>query len=202
MRKQLICDKQLVSRYIKGDESALVELIELHKRKIYEYIFSFVKDRDKAEDLFQETFYKVITNMKKGSYNECGKFLPWVLSISRNLIMDSYRNEKKLVTLSTIKDKDGKAVELLEVLDVPDEDPKIDLISLESRKKIRPLIRCLDRDQQEIIILRHYFGMSFREIAERNEMSINTALGRMHYALNNLNKIIKEQGIEIWSATN
>jgi len=202
MRKQLICDKQLVSRYIKGDESALVELIELHKRKIYEYIFSFVKDRDKTEDLFQETFYKVITNMKKGSYNECGKFLPWVLSISRNLIMDSFRNGKKLVTISRIKDKDGKAVELLEVLDVPDEDHKNDLISIESRKKVRHLIRCLDRDQQEIIILRHYFGMSFREIAERNEMSINTALGRMHYALNNLNKIIKEQGIEIWSATN
>ena len=196
MRKQLISDQQLVGQYIKGDESALAEIVERHKHRVFEYILTYVKDKEKAEDVFQETFFKVITTIKKGGYNEQGKLLPWILCIANHLIMDTYRAKKKNITISTLKNEDGKEVEIFDVLVLPQQTHENDIIKIQLRKKLRTLIRRLDKEQREVIILRHYFGMSFREIAERKEMSINTALGRMHYALINLNKIIKEQKID------
>lgn len=201
MQKQLICDQQLVGQYIQGDESALSEIVERYKHKVFEYILTYVKDKEKAEDLFQETFFKVITTLKKGGYNEQGKFLPWVLCIAHHLIMDTYRAKKKNITISTLKNEDGKEVEIFDVLMVPEQTHENDIIKVQQRKKLRNLIRQLDKEQREVIILRHYFGMSFREISERKDMSINTALGRMHYALINLNKIIKEQKIDFGRET-
>ena len=196
MCKQLICDQQLVSEYINGDEAALSEIVDRHKHKVFEFILTYVKEKEKAEDLFQETFFKVITTIKKGGYNEQGKFLPWVLRIAHHLIMDTYRAKKRHVTITTLKNDAGKEVEIFDVLVVPDQTHENNLVKTQLRKKLRNLIRHLDKEQREVIILRHYFGMSFREIAERKDMSINTALGRMHYALLNLNKIIKEQKID------
>ena len=195
MQKQLITDKQLVSRYIKGDESALAILVNRYKQSVFDYIQSFVKDEEKAEDIFQDTFMKVITTLKKGGYKEQGKFLPWVLFIARNLVMDYFRNKKKKKTISFIKRKDGKVVDIFDTIHVPEPTRENDFMDTHKRKRVRTLVRCLDRELQEVIILRHNFGMTFREIAEQSDLSINTILGRMHSAIKKLNIIIKEQEI-------
>lgn len=196
MRKQLICDQQLVSQYILGDESALALIIERHKEKIFDYILNIVKKKEVAEDIFQDTFFKVIQTLKKGQYNEEGKFLSWVLCIAHHQVMDYFRMSKKKKTISTLKNNEGIDVEIYNILVLPEQNCENRIVKTQVRKKVRRLIRCLDIEQREVIILRHYFGMSFKEISERMEIPLNTALGRMHYALINLNKIIKAQDLD------
>ena len=197
MPKQLVSDQTLVHNYINGDESALETLLERHKRKIFEYILKYVKAKDIAEDIFQETFFKVINTLKMGKYDEEGKFLYWVLRISHNLIVDSMRKNKKMPTISTVKSVSGEEVDIFSVLNIPSQDSGTPYLSSDSKQNLRKLIRCLPEKQREVVVMRHYYDMSFIEIAERIDVSRNTALGRMRYALINLRKMMVEQAVDL-----
>ena len=183
-------DSVLVKQYIGGEEKALETLINRHNQKIISFIYSKVLDRDVAEDIFQDTFIKVIKTLKRGSYSEEGKFLPWVMRIAHNLIIDHFRKNKRMPKFegsddfnifSVIKD-DKMNVEKQMIKDQIDSD-------------LTYLIDELPDDQREVLIMRIYKDMSFKEIAENTDVSINTALGRMRYALINLRKIVERNNI-------
>ena len=195
--QQLVDDQELINKYIGGEESALVLLIQRHKRRIFSYIMHTVKDKALAEDIFQDTFIKVINTLKKGDYNEEGKFLPWVMRISHNLIIDSFRRDKRMPTISGGTNDEGEAFDIFSVLGKHDKTIEQEIIQQQIRKDIRKLIECLPADQREVLIMRHYFDMSFKEISEQTNVSINTALGRMRYALINLRKMIEEKEIVV-----
>jgi RNA polymerase sigma factor (sigma-70 family) len=195
--QQIVDDQELVNLYIKGDESALVSLITRHKRRIFSYIMLTVKDRALAEDVFQDTFIKVINTLKKGHYNEEGKFLPWVLRISHNLIIDTFRKDKRMPTISGGTNGDGEEFDIFSVLGTYDKTIEQEMIQAQVRKDIRKLVECLPAEQREVLMMRHYFDMSFKEISEQTNVSINTALGRMRYALINLRKMIEEKEIVV-----
>ncbi len=195
--QQSVDDQELVNLYIKGDESALVSLITRHKRRIFSYIMLTVKDRALAEDIFQDTFIKVINTLKKGNYNEEGKFLPWVLRIAHNLIIDTFRKDKRMPTISGGTNEDGDDFDIFSVLGVYDKTAEETLIQGQVRKDIRKLVDALPVEQKEVLMMRHYYDMSFKEISEQTNVSINTALGRMRYALINLRKMIEEKEIVV-----
>lgn len=195
--QQSVDDQELVNRYIKGDESALVLLITRHKRRIFSYIMLTVKDRALAEDIFQDTFIKVINTLKKGHYNEEGKFLPWVLRIAHNLIIDTFRKDKRMPTISGGTNEDGDDFDIFSVLGVYDKTAEEEIIQGQVRKDIRKLVDALPKEQKEVLMMRHYYDMSFKEISEQTNVSINTALGRMRYALINLRKMIEEKDIVV-----
>lgn len=183
-------DRQLVSQYLAGDESAFETLLRRHKDRVYGYIRTMVRDRQLAEDIFQDVFVKAVTTMKRGQYNEEGKFLPWILRISHNLIIDTFRKNKRFPTVDGGPDFD--------VFDViKDEDKNIDQRIIESQihGDLRKVIEFLPDEQKEVLKLRLYSGISFKEIAEDTGVSINTALGRMRYALINLRRLIEEHEI-------
>lgn len=186
-------DSELVRRYIDGDELALACLIERHKQRIYSFIFSKVYDRDLSEDIFQDTFIKVITTLKEGKYNEEGKFLPWVMRIAYNLTIDYFRAKKKLRTVS--ENCGGDEYSLFDFINFTEENIESELINEQVKNELKTLIQYLPKDQKEVLELRIYNELSFKEIAEDTNVSINTALGRMRYALINLRKIIKEKNI-------
>lgn len=191
MRKEVISDQGLIDQYLNGNEDCLRMLINRHKSQIYTTIYFLVKDEYLAEDLFQETFLKIINTLKKGSYQEQGKFLPWALRIARNLAIDHFRktNKRPIVT-------DNEGTDILENLDVEAEtNMEEDMIQGQTQKQIRDLIQQLPEKQKEVLIYRHYAGLSFKEIADLTDVSINTALGRMRYALNNLRKIMVKHQI-------
>ena len=196
MSIQRLDDKQLVNLYIKGNEEALAVLVNRHKRKIYYSIYLLVRDRDLSEDFFQDTFIKVIQSLKSGNYYEDSKFCAWVIRIARNLIMDYFRKNKKMRTISNVKGEDGEEIDVFSILDIKD-----DSRSLEEKQHIkttmRSLINELSYEQKETLIMRTYMDMSFKEIAEVTNVSLNTALGRMRYALLNLKKKMEEQEVEI-----
>lgn len=183
-------DNELLQRYINGDENALAFLLKKYQRKIFSFIMMRVKDRALAEDIFQDTFYKVIDSLKAGKYNEEGKFLPWVMMIANNLCMDHFRRNKRM---PTIVDSDGK--DILNVLRFAEESKEDKVIWEQSIKQIKEMVELLPADQKEVLILRHYADLSFKEIAEMTGTNINTALGRMRYALLNLRKMIGEKAI-------
>jgi RNA polymerase sigma factor (sigma-70 family) len=191
--KQLIDDQELVNQYIGGDESALCTLIKTHKRRVFSYIMHTVKDKALAEDIFQDTFIKVIGTLKKGHYNEEGKFLPWVLRIAHNLIIDSFRRDKRMPTISGGTNDEGESFDIFSLLGEHDRTAEQDIIQGQIRKDIRKLVECLPHEQREVLMMRHYYDMSFKEISEQTNVSINTALGRMRYALINLRKMIEEK---------
>ena len=195
--QQIVDDQELVNKYIGGEESALALLIQRHKRRIFSYIMHTVKDKALAEDIFQDTFIKVINTLKKGDYNEEGKFLPWVMRISHNLIIDSFRRDKRMPTISGGTNDEGEAFDIFSVLGKHDKTIEQEIIQQQIRKDIRKLIECLPADQREVLMMRHYFDMSFKEISEQTNVSINTALGRMRYALINLRKMIEEKEIVV-----
>lgn len=195
--QQSVDDQEFVNRYIKGDESALVSLITRHKRRIFSYIMLTVKDRALAEDIFQDTFIKVINTLKKGHYNEEGKFLPWVLRIAHNLIIDTFRKDKRMPTISGGTNEDGDDFDIFSVLGVYDKTAEEEIIQGQVRKDIRKLVDALPVEQKEVLMMRHYYDMSFKEISEQTNVSINTALGRMRYALINLRKMIEEKDIVV-----
>jgi RNA polymerase sigma factor (sigma-70 family) len=196
-QKQFIDDHELVINYINGDEAALATLIQRHKRRIFSYIMLTVKDRALAEDIFQDTFFKIIITLKKGNYNEEGKFLPWVLRITHNLIIDTFRRNKRMPTISGGFNDDGEEFDIFSVLNLKDKNVEEDIIQGQVRKDVRKLIDQLPIEQKEVLMMRHYYDMSFKEISEQTNVSINTALGRMRYALINLRKMIEEKEIVI-----
>ena len=156
-----------------------------------------VKDRALAEDVFQDTFIKVINTLKKGHYNEEGKFLPWVLRISHNLIIDTFRRDKRMPTISGGTNDEGEEFDIFSVLGVYDKTAEEVIIQTQVRKDIRKLVEALPAEQREVLMMRHYYDMSFKEISEQTNVSINTALGRMRYALINLRKMIEEKEIAV-----
>lgn len=193
--KQVIDDQELVHHYINGNESALCTLIQRHKRRIFSYIVHTVRDKALAEDIFQDTFIKVINTLKKGHYNEEGKFLPWVMRIAHNLIIDSFRNDKRMPTISGGTNDEGEEFDVFSLIGEHDHNAEEEIILSQIRKDIRKLVECLPLEQREVLMMRHYYDMSFKEISEQTNVSINTALGRMRYALINLRKMIDEKEI-------
>ena len=195
--QQFVDDRELVNEYINGDESILPILIDRHKYRIFGFIMHTTKDKALAEDIFQDTFIKVINNLKKGNYNEEGKFLPWVLRIAHNLMIDEFRRDKRIPIYNGGTNADGKIFDVFNLLGKEDRSKEEEIIHGQIRKDIRNLIECLPAEQREVLMMRHYFDMSFKEISEQADISINTALGRMRYALKNLRKMIKEQEIVV-----
>ena len=190
MTKETITDAVLVSNYIKGDESSLCILINRHKQRIYSFIYSKVLDRDITEDVFQDTFIKVINTLKKGAYNEEGKFLPWVMRIAHNLVIDHFRKNNRMPKF----DNSGE-FSIFSVLSDGDLNAEKKLIKSQVEDDVRRLIEELPSDQKEVLVMRMYNDMSFKEISEKTGVSINTALGRMRYALINMRKIIDKHNI-------
>jgi RNA polymerase sigma factor (sigma-70 family) len=195
MSIHVISDNELVQLYVGGNEESLSVLLHRHRRKIFSSIIVVVKDQQLAEDIFQDTFFKVILTLKKGQYNEEGKFLPWVIRIARNLIIDHFRRAKKMPPIPVYVNDEGEEVSVFSVLASPD-DVAASTESKKFRKNMRDLIACLPSDQREVVLMRTYYDMSFKEIAEFTNVSINTALGRMRYALFNLKKLIAEKNPE------
>ena len=190
MQKVTITDAILVSNYIKGDESALEVLIIRHKQRIYSFIYSKVFDRDIAEDIFQDTFIKVIRTLKRGKYNEEGKFLPWVMRIAHNLVIDHFRKNNRMPKFDNSGDFDIFSV----ISDTSLNAEKV-MVKEQVESDVRRLIDELPEDQKEVLVMRMYNDMSFKEISENTGVSINTALGRMRYALINLRKVIDKHNI-------
>ena len=192
MQVHVLSDKQLLGQYMSGNEAALETLISRHKEKIYTSILFLVKDHALAEDIFQDTFIKVIGTLRSGKYKEEGKFLPWVMRISYNLCIDHFRRQKRT---PTITNSDG--YDIFNILKFADGSAEDDMIRDQTRKKVRKLIDQLPVEQREVVILRHYSELSFKEIAEMTNVSINTALGRMRYALINMRKMIAEKNVSM-----
>ena len=183
-------DALLVKNYVAGDESALATLITRHESKIYGFIYSKIADRDISDDIFQDTFIKVIKTLKSNSYNEEGKFLPWIMRIAHNLIIDFYRKSKKMPLFRETEEFSIFSIMSDDSLTVENQ-----IIADQVEVDIRRLVEELPADQKEVLIMRMYQDMSFKEISETTGVSINTALGRMRYAIMNLRKIIDKHQI-------
>lgn len=183
-------DSILVRDYISGDESALEKLINKHNQRLTSFIYSKVMDRDITEDIFQDTFIKVIRTLKKGSYSEEGKFLPWVMRIAHNLIIDHFRRNRRMPRFEGTQD-----FNIFSVLGDDKLNAEKQLIKDQIDSDLTLLIEELPEDQKEVLVMRIYRDMSFKEISENTGVSINTALGRMRYALINLRKIIQKNNI-------
>jgi RNA polymerase sigma factor (sigma-70 family) len=192
MKIQLESDQDLIHQYISGQESCLEELIRRYKSKVYTSIYLLVKDTYLAEDIFQDTFIKVINTLKAGKYNEEGKFLPWVMRIAHNLVIDYFRREKRTPVVTNV---DG--FDIFEVLQFNDESMEDKMVREQTHKDLKGLIHLLPSEQKEVLIMRHYGELSFKEIADITGVSINTALGRMRYALNNLRKMITSKELSL-----
>ena len=192
MNTKSLSDAQLVSKYISGDENSLSVLINRHQSRLYAFIFSKIQDRDATEDVFQDTFIKVINTLKRGKYNEQGKFLPWVMRISHNLIIDYFRKNKRLPKFKNKGDFDIFSV-------LSDESPNAEnkIVKSQITDHVRILLEELPEDQKMVIKMRIYQDMSFKEISENTNVSINTALGRMRYGLINLRKMIDNHNISL-----
>jgi RNA polymerase sigma-70 factor (ECF subfamily) len=192
MKAQYYSDKELIGRYLQGDHTSLENLISRHQNRIYAYILMITKNKELADDLFQDTFIKVINTIRAGSYNEEGKFLQWVMRIAHNLIIDHFRKSNRIPVIDNGKSDDFDIFDNLNIMDESIEDR---IITEQIHKDVRNLIDLLPAEQREVLYMRHYAEMSFKEIAEVTEVSINTALGRMRYALINLRKLIAEKNI-------
>jgi RNA polymerase sigma factor (sigma-70 family) len=192
-RTNALDDNELVQRFIEGDQNSLEILIHRHKSRVYSYILLIVKKQDLAEDIFQETFIKVIRSLKRGKYVENGKFVSWVLRISHNLIIDHFRKEKLQGTVSN----DSLEVDIFNSQKFSDFTIEDEMVNNQILSEVKELVKELPEDQQQVIHMRHYMGLSFKEIAEQTDVSINTALGRMRYALINLRKLIKQKNLEL-----
>lgn len=190
MRDNLTPDSKLVSDYINGNEHSLEILIKRHQQRLFSFIYSKVKSKDITEDIFQDTFIKVIRTLKKGNYNEEGKFLPWVVRISHNLVIDHFRKSNRMP-----KFRNTDEFDIFSVLgdDVLNAEKKI--IKEQIHADVRELINELPEEQKQVLVMRMYNDMSFNEISENTGVSINTALGRMRYALINLRKLIEKNKI-------
>ena len=190
MNAQPVTDQELIGRYLTGNQSSLEKLIHRHKNRIFAYILMIVKEKELAEDLFQDTFIKVINTIRSGSYKEEGKFIQWAMRIAHNLIIDHFRKSKRIPTIENRDDFD-----IFEKVRIPVESIEERIITEQIHKDVKKLIDYLPKEQREVLIMRHYGDMSFKDIAEVTNVSINTALGRMRYALINLRKLVDEKNI-------
>ena len=188
MQQPVLNDRELVEMYQQGNEDCLTVLIERHQKRIFSAILFLVNNRELAEDIFQDTFVKVINTLKKGSYNEEGKFVPWVLRISHNLVIDHFRRNQRM---PMVHDKEDYSI--IESLQLMDDNVQDKIVKEQIYKEVRLLVEELPYEQKEVIILRHFADMSFKEIADATGVSINTSLGRMRYALINLRKVIEKK---------
>ncbi len=189
-KSSLVLDATLVQEYVSGSEIAIEKLINRHQLRIFNYIKSKVLDRDTAEDIFQDTFIKVIKTLKSGVYNEEGKFLPWVMRIAHNLVIDHFRRNKRMPKFQSRNDFD-----IFDVISDGEESKEYEMITSQVHEDVRRLVEELPKDQKEVLTMRIFKEMSFKEIAQSTDVSINTALGRMRYALINLRKIIDKNNI-------
>ncbi len=184
-----LTDEQLVAAYASGDNAAFDALLLRHKSRLFNYIYQMVRDADLADDIFQETFVKVIVTVKQGRYNDMGKFSAWVTRIARNLIIDSFRSEKAEAAVST----DDANYDILNRSELSEHTVEDSIIALQTEDDIRSLVDKLPEVQKEVLTMRYYRDLSFKEIAEITGVSINTALGRMRYAILNLRRMAKER---------
>lgn len=190
MKTQVLSDQELISLYVSGQQSALEQLILRHKNRVFAYILMIVKDKDLAEDLFQDTFIKVINTFRSRQYKEEGKFIQWVMRIAHNLIIDHFRKSKRIPTIENSDEYD-----IFEKVRIPVDSVEELMITEQIHKDVKKLIDYLPEEQREVLIMRHYSDMSFKDIADVTNVSINTALGRMRYALINLRKLVKENSV-------
>jgi RNA polymerase sigma factor (sigma-70 family) len=191
VEKPNLSDQELVDLYLNGDHSSIETLIHRHKNKVYNYIFMVVRNEQLAEDIFQDTFIKVIKSLAIGKYKDDGKFVPWIMRIAHNLTIDHFRKEKQFKTISA----DSCEYSIFNTRKLSDDTVEERIIDEQISSDVRKLLEYLPDDQREVIYLRHFGGLSFKEIADQTNVSINTALGRMRYGLLNLRKMIAEKDI-------
>lgn len=191
MNVQVLSDQVLLNNYLSGDRNAISRLIERHSRRVRDYINMMVKDRDVAEDIFQETFIKAVRVIDEGRYTDNGKFLSWILRIAHNQVIDHFRAQRqsKAVTESEA------GYNVLGTLRFAERTVEDSMVSDQIERDVRALVELLPAEQREVVMLRYFSGLSFKDIAEQTEVSINTALGRMRYALINLRRMIKEKNL-------
>jgi RNA polymerase sigma-70 factor (ECF subfamily) len=194
-RLETLNDNELVLKFAQGDKNAIEILINRHKNRVFAYILPIVKNQELAEDIFQETFIKVIRSLKKGKYIENGKFISWVLRISHNLIIDHFRREKLKGTVSN----DNFETDLFNSAKYSEDTIEDKMVKEQILFEVKELIKELPEDQQQVIYMRHYMGLSFKEIADQTDVSINTALGRMRYALINMRKLMEKKNLVLTS---
>ena len=191
MNAQLLSDQVLLNRYLSGDRDAISLLIDRHSARVRDYIRMMVKDRDVADDIFQETFIKAVKVIDEGRYTDSGKFLSWILRIAHNQVIDYFRAQKSSRTVS----ESDAGYAMLGTLRFAERTVEDKMVSEQIEADIRRLIDFLPEEQREVVMMRYYAGLSFQEIADQTEVSINTALGRMRYALINLRKMIKDNNL-------
>jgi RNA polymerase sigma factor (sigma-70 family) len=187
-----LTDQQLVHLYVEGNTNALETLVNRYKDRIFTSIYLLVKDKYMAEDLFQDVFIRIIDTLKGGRYTDEGKFLPWALRIAHNMCVDHFRKVKRSPSIKTSDDRD-----IFEVLNFSEPSAENRMIQMQSHERVRKMIDMLPQDQREVIILRHYADLSFKEIAHLTKCSINTALGRMRYGLINMRRLMTEKQIAL-----
>ncbi len=188
-----LSDKELVVSYLNGNHSSFEILLNRHQSRVFAYIMMLVKDRQLADDIFQDTFIKVIRTLQRGAYNEEGKFIQWVMRIAHNLVIDNFRKSKRL-PISESGSDDYQLIDRLEYTEISIEEK---MVKDQIHQDLRNLIDYLPEEQKEVLYLRLYADMSFKDIAEMTDVSINTALGRMRYALINMRKMIKEKNVSL-----
>lgn len=191
MNAEVLSDKMLLNSYLSGNRSAISQLIERHSRRVLDYIKMMVKDGDVAKDIMQETFIKAVRVIDSGRYTDNGKFLSWILRIAHNQVIDRFRAQKQN---RTVNESDA-GYDLLGSIRIAENSVEDDMISAQIDADLRRLVDRLPDEQREVVMLRYYSGLSFKEIAEQTDVSINTALGRMRYALINLRRMIKEKNL-------
>ena len=191
MNIQVLSDQHLLNNYRSGDQSAISKLIERHKRRVRDYIYMMVKDNDVADDIFQETFIKVIRVIDEGRYTDNGKFLSWILRIAHNQVIDHFRAQRQNKSVSEAE----AGYDVLGTLKLSERTVEDSMVCEQIERDVRALVELLPSEQREVVIMRYFSGLSFKEIAEQTDVSINTALGRMRYALINLRKMIKEKNL-------
>ena len=191
MNVQVLSDQVLLNHYLSGDRSAISQLIERHSRRVKDYIHMMVKDRDVADDIFQETFIKAVRVIDEGRYTDNGKFLSWILRIAHNQVIDHFRAQRQNKSVSEAE----AGYDVLGTLKLAERTVEDSMVCEQIERDVRALVELLPSEQREVVIMRYFSGLSFKEIAEQTDVSINTALGRMRYALINLRRMIKEKNL-------
>ena len=192
VKNRQLTDNELITRYREGDTTCFEALLERYQAKVYGYIFSVVKDKETADDIFQDTFYKVIVTINSDQYKDENKFIHWVMRIAHNLIVDHFRRNNKMPLVPNRPESD-----VLDNIKLPDENAEHVIMRKQTSQNIRKLVRMLPPEQRRVVILRHYGKCDFKDIAARTGVSINTALGRMRYAIINLRRLAQENNMYI-----
>jgi RNA polymerase sigma-70 factor (ECF subfamily) len=192
MNLQKSSDQELIRLYLNGNEASLEILIKRHQKSVFTAIYLMVRDRSLAEDIFQETFIKIINTLRTSRYNEEGKFGPWAARIGRNLAIDYLRKMKRDVTIT-----DSQGNDIFSYLRIAEESIEDKIIRNQTEMGLKEMVKRLPEEQRQVLIMRHWGDMSFKEIADHTGVSINTALGRMRYALNNIRKMMEQPAVKI-----